>query len=155
MSKLRLTIATSDYDHTRDLRYGEVKVEGCDVTFIDLEPEEMFHRALHFEEFDATELSFSNYLTLTARGSDATLRALELGAVDYVAKPAFDIEHSLQDYSIEITDKIRAASVARIRHRAPVGVGQGRHFVAEFVDGHHQLLELTDALTFTGPKDLA
>ncbi|MDP2267868.1 MAG: ABC transporter substrate-binding protein, partial [Deltaproteobacteria bacterium] len=30
---------------------------------------EMFHRALHFEEFDVTELSFSNYLTLTARGN--------------------------------------------------------------------------------------
>ena len=63
--------------------------------------------------------------TLTARGSDATLRALELGAVDYVAKPAFDIEHSLQDYAIEITDKIRAAAVARIRHRAPVAAAGG------------------------------
>jgi two-component system chemotaxis response regulator CheB len=57
--------------------------------------------------------------TLTARGSDATLRALELGAVDYVAKPAFDIVHGLQEYSIEITDKIRAAAAARLRHRAP------------------------------------
>jgi two-component system chemotaxis response regulator CheB len=63
--------------------------------------------------------------TLTARGSDATLRALELGAVDYVAKPAFDIEHGLHAYSIEIADKIRAAAAARVRQRTPVAAAGG------------------------------
>lgn len=65
----RITIACWGYDRTKPLEDGRVKVEGCDVTFLDLEPEEMFHRALHFEEFDVTELSFSNYLTLTARNT--------------------------------------------------------------------------------------
>ncbi|HEY4134394.1 MAG TPA: ABC transporter substrate-binding protein, partial [Alphaproteobacteria bacterium] len=64
-----ISIACWGYDRTKALEDGRVKVEGCDVTFLDLEPEEMFHRALHFEEFDVTELSFSNYLTLTARGT--------------------------------------------------------------------------------------
>lgn len=73
-----LTIACWGYDRTKPLEDGRVRVEGCDVTFLDLEPEEMFHRALHFEEFDATELSFSNYLTLTARGE-----------CPYVALPVF------------------------------------------------------------------
>jgi 4,5-dihydroxyphthalate decarboxylase len=73
-----LTIACWGYDRTRALETGQVKVEGCDVTFLDLEPEEMFHRALHFQEFDVTELSFSNYLTLTDRGTCA-----------YVAIPVF------------------------------------------------------------------
>lgn len=73
-----ITIASWGYDRTKPLEDGRVKVEGCNVTFIDLEPEEMFHRALHFEEFDVTELSFSNYLTLTARG-----------ACPYVAIPVF------------------------------------------------------------------
>jgi len=63
--------------------------------------------------------------TLTARGSDATLRALELGAVDYVAKPTFDIAHGLQDYALEITDKIRAAAVARIRQRPATAPAAG------------------------------
>ena len=57
---------------------GLVKIEGCDPTFFDLEPEEMFHRSLHFQQFDVTELSFSNYLTLTA-----------LGTCPYVAIPVF------------------------------------------------------------------
>lgn len=73
-----ITIACWGYDRVRALATGEVEVEGCEVTFLDLEPEETFHRALHFEEFDATELSFSNYLTLTSRD-----------ACPYVAIPAF------------------------------------------------------------------
>jgi len=64
-----ITIACWSYDRIRPLATGQVKIEGCNATFLDLEPEEMFHRALHFEEFDVTELSFSNYLTLTARNS--------------------------------------------------------------------------------------
>jgi len=64
-----ITIAGWSYDRVRPLVNGQVRIEGCNTTFIDLEPEEMFHRALHFEEFDVTELSLSNYLTLTARGT--------------------------------------------------------------------------------------
>jgi two-component system, chemotaxis family, protein-glutamate methylesterase/glutaminase len=53
--------------------------------------------------------------TLTERGSETTLRALELGAVDFVSKPKIDIAHGLQEYALEITDKIRAAAYARVR----------------------------------------
>ncbi len=52
--------------------------------------------------------------TLTERGSEATLRALELGAVDFIAKPRLDIARGLQDYADEITGKIRA--IAKVRH---------------------------------------
>ena len=53
--------------------------------------------------------------TLTARGSDVTLRALELGAVDYVSKPRIGIAGGLQEYASEITGKIRTAMLARPR----------------------------------------
>ena len=33
MSRLRLTFAASDYDHTRDLITGDVPVEGIDLNF--------------------------------------------------------------------------------------------------------------------------
>lgn len=53
--------------------------------------------------------------SLTERGSDATLRALELGAIDYVSKPKIDIVHGIEEYADEIADKIRTAAVASPR----------------------------------------
>lgn len=53
--------------------------------------------------------------SLTRRGSDATLRALELGAIDFIAKPASTAAHALQDYAEEIHAKVRAAHAARHR----------------------------------------
>ncbi len=58
--------------------------------------------------------------SLTERGSDITFRALELGAVDYVSKPKFDIQHGMQDYAAEIADKIRAAARSRPKAAASV-----------------------------------
>jgi two-component system chemotaxis response regulator CheB len=59
--------------------------------------------------------------TLTEKGSEATLRALELGAVDFVSKPRVSIAQGLAEYAEEIVEKIRAAAGARgIRARPAV-----------------------------------
>lgn len=55
--------------------------------------------------------------SLTARGSEVTLKALELGAVDFVAKPRAENITLLQGYTDEIRDKIRAAKGARLSRR--------------------------------------
>jgi two-component system chemotaxis response regulator CheB len=52
--------------------------------------------------------------TLTERGSDATMRALALGAVDFVTKPTIDARAALAGCAPELADKIRAASRARV-----------------------------------------
>ncbi len=53
--------------------------------------------------------------SLTERGADITLQALEIGAVDFVSKPKIDVAHSLADYSQDIIAKVKAAAGARIR----------------------------------------
>lgn len=53
--------------------------------------------------------------TLTEQGAEVTLRALEYGAVDFVAKPKIDVEESLKAYGKEIVSKIRIASRARVK----------------------------------------
>ena len=50
--------------------------------------------------------------SLTERGSEITLRALELGAVDFVTKPKISIQSGMLEYTETITDKIRAAAKA-------------------------------------------
>ncbi len=62
--------------------------------------------------------------TLTERGAEVTLKALELGAVDFVAKPKVGIADGLKQLSEEITDKIRTASCARIRRLPPAPTAQ-------------------------------
>ncbi|WP_280529165.1 protein-glutamate methylesterase/protein-glutamine glutaminase [Burkholderia perseverans] len=57
--------------------------------------------------------------SLTERGSEITLRALELGAVDFVTKPRVGIRDGMLDYSERLADKIRAAARARVRQAAP------------------------------------
>ncbi|NHZ41507.1 protein-glutamate methylesterase/protein-glutamine glutaminase [Massilia aquatica] len=55
--------------------------------------------------------------SLTERGSEITMRALELGAVDFVTKPKISIQSGMREYTELISDKIRAASKARIKPR--------------------------------------
>ena len=52
--------------------------------------------------------------TLTERGADVTLRALELGAIDFVAKPKIGVADGLRLLADNITDKIRIAAKARV-----------------------------------------
>jgi two-component system chemotaxis response regulator CheB len=56
--------------------------------------------------------------TLTQAGAQVTLEALELGAVDYVAKPTLDIARGLADYAGVLTSKVRQAARARVARLA-------------------------------------
>ena len=53
--------------------------------------------------------------SLTERGADVTLSALELGAVDFVTKPKIDVAHKLEEYAIEIVEKVKMAAAQRVR----------------------------------------
>lgn len=55
--------------------------------------------------------------SLTETGSDITLRALELGAVDFVTKPRVSSQNGLLDYADLIADKIRIAAKANLPPR--------------------------------------
>lgn len=52
---------------------------------------------------------------LTESNAEVTLTALELGAVDFIAKPTVDVENTLNDYAEDIIAKVKVASQANIR----------------------------------------
>lgn len=53
--------------------------------------------------------------TLTQKGAPTTLEAMEIGAVDYVAKPSNTSPGEMEAYSEEIISKVKAAASARVR----------------------------------------
>jgi 4,5-dihydroxyphthalate decarboxylase len=78
MADVPITVAFGNYDRTRALLDGRVKIEGCDPTYLPLYPEEIFHRAFKFQEFDVSEISFSSFIRTVAAGNSA-----------YIGVPAF------------------------------------------------------------------
>lgn len=78
MANLSISMSICNYDRTAALFDGRVAVEGCDVHAVPVEPEESFHRAFKYAEFDVCEISMSSHCASTARGSS-----------EYVAIPAF------------------------------------------------------------------
>jgi 4,5-dihydroxyphthalate decarboxylase len=78
MGKLTVSLAGVSYDRTRALFDGTVGIAGCDTIAVAMSPEEAFHRAFRFQEFDITELSLSSYMN-----------ALDRGTSHYVAVPVF------------------------------------------------------------------
>jgi 4,5-dihydroxyphthalate decarboxylase len=75
---LELSLSVCHYDRTAAIFDGRAPIEGCNLIAVALEPEESFHRAFKFQEFDVSEISMSSYLLSLAR-NDA----------HYVAIPAF------------------------------------------------------------------
>lgn len=55
--------------------------------------------------------------TLTQKGADAAIRALGLGAVDYVAKPLLDIRNGMVELGEELVSKVKLAAASRPRAR--------------------------------------
>ena len=65
--------------------------------------------------------------TLTEKGAEITMRALEMGAVDFVAKPRIGVSSGLKELSSEIVDKIRTAASAHVkRHATELPVGHAK-----------------------------
>ncbi len=78
MRKVPLTVAVKDYDRTKAIFSGRAPIEGCDVVALAVDAEEVFHRAIKFQEFDVSELSLSSYMVTVSRGENA-----------YIGIPAF------------------------------------------------------------------
>src|SRR5258705_1624041 len=69
MANLRLTLACGPYDRTQALRDGTITPEGIELTYLTLQPAEIFWRMLQYQEFDVSEMSLSNYTSLVSEGN--------------------------------------------------------------------------------------
>ena len=61
--------------------------------------------------------------SLTEAGCQTTLRALELGAVDFIAKPKVDLREGMEEIAQDLIDKVKAAAQAKVRGKGAGGSG--------------------------------
>jgi two-component system chemotaxis response regulator CheB len=80
--------------------------------------------------------------TLTQRGADTTLEALEVGAVDFIAKPTEGLAEAMFELATEIQAKVKAAAGSR--------VGARRAVTAPSVPRPQRPARLGDKIVFVG-----
>ena len=105
MSNLKLSVAVGNYDRTRPLIDGDVRMDGVDPVIMTLDPEEIFFRAFRHAEFDICELSLSSFTVTTAEGGGP-----------YVGIPAF-LSRAFRHTSIYIRTDRGIATPADLKGR--------------------------------------
>jgi len=98
-----------------------IRVHNPDVMTLDIEMPRMDGLELLELLMRTRPLPVVMVSTLTQRGSEATLRALELGAVDFLPKPKLNVLLGLLGYAEDIAFKLRAAARARVHPRTAAG----------------------------------
>ena len=85
--------------------------------------------------------------SLTEVGCQTTLRALELGAVDFITKPKIDLREGMEEIAQELIDKIKAAAQAKVRGKGGDS-GVGGKGVAPLVTS--SMIKTTDTIIAIG-----
>jgi len=92
-----------------------VKEFSPDVITLDIEMPRMDGLAFLEKLMNARPTPVIMISTLTETGAEATLRALELGAVDFIPKPKLGIASGIREYAELIVEKIRVAAGVRVK----------------------------------------
>lgn len=96
----------------------KIKLHNPDVLTLDIEMPKMDGLSFLERIMNLRPMPVVMASTLTQKGADATIRALELGAFDYISKP---IHHHTREtigaLGEELIAKVRAAATSNIRHR--------------------------------------
>jgi two-component system, chemotaxis family, protein-glutamate methylesterase/glutaminase len=88
--------------------------------------------------------------SLTEIGCQTTLRALELGAVDFITKPKIDLREGMEEIAQELIDKVKAAAQAKVRGKAVGGSGvRGKGVAIPFEPGG-AMVKTTDTIIAIG-----
>ncbi|GGF43502.1 chemotaxis response regulator protein-glutamate methylesterase of group 1 operon [Youhaiella tibetensis] len=96
----------------------KVKTLSPDVLTLDIEMPNMNGLAFLEKLMRLHPLPVVMVSTLTKKGASETLLALELGAVDFAAKPGADLSGGLDAFGAVLRDKVRAAAHSDVRGRA-------------------------------------
>ena len=91
-----------------------IKTLNPDVVTLDIEMPRMDGLAFLEKIMTLRPMPVVMISSLTQKGADAALRALEIGAVDFVAKPMVGLSEGFAGLRDEIVGKVKAAAGARV-----------------------------------------
>lgn len=132
----------------------KIKALNPDVLTLDVEMPKMDGLAFLEKLMRLRPMPVVMVSSLTEKSSSITLHALELGAFDFVTKPKLDIRNGLQEYAEVLTEKIRAASKARLqqpsfRRTAPVPEHQ-KNSADVVLAAEHRTFSTTEKIIMLG-----
>lgn len=122
------------------------ELPAIDVVTLDVEMPRMDGLTFLDKLMQARPLPVVMVSSVTEQGCATTIRALELGAVDFISKPKLDFQVGMQELGDDIVAKIKAAATARVlRSRVAVPTtqqtGPGSQWVgASFAEATHRVL---------------
>ena len=122
MNKLKLSIATEDYDHFRDFRLGTVQAEGIEHIWLMPELHEIFARFTFNREWDVSELSFAKFMAQVTRPNP-----------DIVALPVVCSRH-FRFSAFYVNRKAKISSPADLKGKK-VGSPEWAHTAAVYMRG--------------------
>jgi two-component system, chemotaxis family, protein-glutamate methylesterase/glutaminase len=101
-----------------------IKALNPDVITLDIEMPQMDGLTFLRKLMELRPMPVVMCSTLTQAGADATLQALEIGAVDFIAKPTGNVASAMNDLSLELRTKVKTAARARVtaRRAAPARI---------------------------------
>src|ERR1700693_2460396 len=137
---LKLTIATTDYDHFRDFRTGVVKAEGIEHIWLTLGHHEIFSRFTFNREWDVTELSFAKFAAQVTRENP-----------DIIGLPVF-ASRLFRFGSFYVNRKSGIKTAADLKGKT-IGSPEWAHTAAVYMRGwlHHEAgVKLTHAHWYQG-----
>ncbi|MFM9884006.1 MAG: chemotaxis response regulator protein-glutamate methylesterase [Burkholderiales bacterium] len=112
-SDMRVVGTAGDPLQAREkMRDIEIDVVTLDVEMPGMDGIEFLEKLMRLRPIPVLMVS-----SLTERGADVTMRALELGAIDFVTKPKSAINEGMREAAAEISGKIRIAAKAKVRKR--------------------------------------
>jgi two-component system chemotaxis response regulator CheB len=101
------------------------ELPAIDVVTLDVEMPRMDGLTFLDKMMTARPLPIVMVSSLTEQGCATTLRALELGAVDFITKPKLDLQAGTHEMGEEIVQKVKAAAGARVRGRRASAAASG------------------------------
>jgi two-component system chemotaxis response regulator CheB len=114
-SELEVIGAAADPIAARD----KIKALNPDVLTLDVEMPRMDGLSFLEKLMRARPMPVVMVSSLTENGAATTLRAMELGAVDFVTKPKIDVRTGTLEIADEIVQKVKCAARARVRSHSP------------------------------------